>query len=207
MCKRVDLHTNGLLIVAGAEHARGPAQRRRERQSVVARHPHQHPDHRAVTASAEGRRAAAATRPGRARPRRRAVARSRAARRPRRAAPSTAAMCTAGGSPTSARASSSDSACATGIPADQRLHGRDRRLGDHRDDTAVAAMPHQRRGGHPSAQRILGGAQVLSARAAPSRRAAARRRSRRTPRVRHPVWRRRARAPQAPPRPPRRRRR
>ena len=46
----VDLHTNRLLIVAGAEHAGRTSQCGRKRQSGVARHPHQHPDRPGISA-------------------------------------------------------------------------------------------------------------------------------------------------------------
>ena len=54
------------------------------------------------------------------------------------------------------------------IPADQRLHGRDRRFGDHGDHAAVGAAADQRRRGHPAAQRVLGGAQILAAEQRPA---------------------------------------
>ena len=107
------------------------------------------------------------------------LGRARAAPSTAAGAPSTAAMCTAGGRPTSARASSSASAWPTGS---QRISACTVGIADSATTATTppsARGAHQRGGGHPAAQRVLGGAQVLAARAAPSRRAAAPRRSRR----------------------------
>ena len=84
-------------------------------------------------------------------------------------------MCTLGGQPTSARAVELGLGVADRIPADQGLHGRDRRLGDHDDDAAVgrertwADADSQRRRVSSAARRSCrpSSAQLSSSRAAP----------------------------------------
>src|ERR1700709_1659803 len=52
--QRVDLHTNGFLVVTGAEHGGSAPARRGEGQPAVERNPDQHPDRRAVGAGTRG---------------------------------------------------------------------------------------------------------------------------------------------------------
>ena len=57
------------------------------------------------------------------------------------AVPDTAAIRDTGGNPSSARSASSRTACPTGIPPHQRLHGPQGRLGDHDDRAARPLRP------------------------------------------------------------------
>ncbi len=66
------------------------------------------------------------------------------------------------------------------VPAHQRLHRRERRVGHDHDGTSLAPGPHQRGGVEPAAQRLLGRAQAGAAEQRPavqqdSRRVASRR--------------------------------